>query len=91
VQDNTEIPKIGLKGVLIVKEDFRRREYWCANTAARGMCFRNTSTVARQPGRRKVAKNNVAVRIDKDVLLLYVSMYNIMGMNVLNSKKLVAD
>ena len=30
----------------------------------------------------------MTVRIDKDILLLYVSVYNIMGMNVLNSKEL---
>jgi hypothetical protein len=36
----------------------------------------------------KVAENNVTVRVDKDILLLYVTVYNVMGMNVLNSKKL---
>jgi hypothetical protein len=86
VQDNTESPEVGLKAVLMVKEDFRGRECRCSNTAARDMCFR--STVAKRPGDTKVAENNVTVRVDKDVLLLYVSVYDIMGMNVLDSKKL---
>jgi hypothetical protein len=70
----------------MVKEDFRGRECRRANTAAREMCFQ--STVAKQPGNTKVAENNMTVRVDKDVLLLYISVYDIMGMNVLDSKKL---
>ena len=52
------------------------------------MCFR--SNVANWPVNTvtKVAENNVTVRVDKDILLLYVTVYNVMGMNVLNSKKL---
>lgn len=50
------------------------------------MCFR--SIVAKQPGNTKVAENNVTVRVDKDVILLYVSVYDIMGVNMLDSKKL---
>lgn len=50
------------------------------------MCFR--SAVAKQPGNTKVTENNVTVRIDKDVILFYVSVYDIMGVNMLDSKKL---
>ncbi|SRR6266403_4251982 len=86
VQDNTESPEVGFEAVLMFKEDFGGRECWCTNTAARELRFR--STVAEQPGNTKVAENNVSVRIDEDVLLFYVSMYDILGMNVLDSKKL---
>jgi hypothetical protein len=50
------------------------------------MCLR--SRVAKQPSNTKVAENNVTVRVDKDILLLYVSVYDILGMNLLDSKKL---
>lgn len=50
------------------------------------MCF--WGTVAKQPGDTKVAENNMAVRVDKDILLLYISVNDIMGMNVLDGKKL---
>jgi hypothetical protein len=86
VQDNTESPNVSLKAVLMIEEDFRGRECRCSNTTAREMCFR--STVAKQPGNTKVTKNNVTVRVDKDVFLLYVSVYDIMGVNVFDSKKL---
>jgi|SRR6267154_4243187 len=86
VQDNTESPDVGVKAVLMVKEDFRGGECRCSNTATREICFR--STVAKQPGNTKVAKNNVTVRVYEDVLLFYVSVYDITGMNVLDSKKL---
>ncbi len=39
VQDNTESPEVGLKAVLMVKEDFRGRKCRCADAAAREMCF----------------------------------------------------
>jgi hypothetical protein len=86
VQENTKSPEVNLKAVLVIKEDFRGRGCSCANTAAREMCFR--STIAKQPGITRVAESNVTVRVDKDVLLLYVWVYNIMGVNVLDSKKL---
>lgn len=70
----------------MVKKDFRGRECWCANATAREMCF--WSAIAKQPGNTKVAENNVAVRVDKDILLLYISVYDITGMNVFDGKKL---
>jgi hypothetical protein len=86
VQHNAKSPEVSLKAVLMVKEDFRGRECRCANATVREMCF--WGKIAKQPGNTKVAKNDVTVRVNKDVLLLYVSVYDIMGMNVLDSKKL---
>lgn len=86
VQNNTESPEVGFKAILMVKEDFRGQEFRCAKTTTRDMCFRGT--VTKRPGNAKVAENNVTVRVDKNVLLLYVSVNDIMGMNVLDSKKL---
>ena len=70
----------------MVKEDFRGQEFRCAKTATRDMGF--WGTVTKQPGNAKVAENNVTVRVEKDVLMPYVSVNDIMGMNVLDSKKL---
>lgn len=36
----------------------------------------------------KVAENNMTVRVDEDALLLYATVNNIVGMNMLDSKKL---
>ncbi len=77
VQDNTKSPEIDLKAVLMI---FQGRVCRCANTATREMCFR--SRVA------EVAENNVTTRVDEDVLLLYVSVNNIVGMDVLDCNKL---
>jgi hypothetical protein len=61
VQNNTESPEVGLKAILMVKEDFRGRESRCSNlgsnSAAREMCFR--STVAKQSGDTKVAEDEL--------------------------------
>jgi hypothetical protein len=82
VQDNTESPEIGFKAV-IARVDFWRPECRCANTA---VCF--LGAVVEQPGNTEVAENNVSLRVDKDVLGLNVSMYDITGMDVLDSNKL---
>lgn len=50
------------------------------------MCF--LVTAVKQPGDTKVSKNNVSVRVNKHVLGLNISMYNIVRMNVLDSKEL---
>lgn len=50
------------------------------------MCF--LVTAVKQPGDTEVSKNNVSVRVDKHVLGLNISMYNVVRMNVLDSKKL---
>ena len=45
-------------------------------------------TVPEQPGNTEVAENNVSIRVNKDVLGLDISMYDIVSMDVLDSKKL---
>jgi hypothetical protein len=83
LQGNTKGPEIDFKAVIVIAEDFRRRECRCANKAMRFL-----GAVAEQPGSTKVAENNVSIRIDEDILGLNVSMYNFMSMNVLDSNKL---
>jgi hypothetical protein len=84
VQGNTESPEIGFKAVIVIREDFRRRECRCANKALRFL----DGPAAEQPSSTKIAENNVTICVDKDVLGLNVSMYDSVSMNMLDSNKL---
>jgi hypothetical protein len=86
VQDNTESPKVRFKAVIAAKENLWRRERRCANTATRDIRIRGR--VVKQPRNAEVAKYNMPICVDEDVFGLKISVNNIVGMNVLNSKKL---
>jgi len=86
VDNNTESPKVCFKAIILLKEDFWGRERGCANTTTRKI--RARSRVVKQPGNTEVTDYNVPIGVDEDVLGLKVSMNNVVGVNMLDGKKL---
>jgi uncharacterized protein (DUF4415 family) len=60
--------------IKVLMLDFWGRECRSDNTASREIYFRSTVAKQRGTGITKATENNVTVRIDKDVLLFYVSV-----------------
>lgn len=86
VEDNTKSPKVRFKAIILLKEDFWGRERGCADTTTRKI--RVGSRLVKQPGNTEVTEYDVTIGVDEDVLWLKVSMDDVVGVNMLDGKKL---